>query len=80
MQTDNPATKYRSGLPTIRGLYDPRMEHDSCGVGMVCQIKGVKSHRIIHDGLQIRGSASRTILIDSFRSILTLLLEWIYKS
>jgi hypothetical protein len=56
------------------------MEHDSCGVGMVCQIKGVKSHQIIHDGLQIRGSASRTILIDSFRSILTLLLEWIYKS
>jgi len=36
-----------------RGLYDPRFEHDACGVGMVCHMKGVKSHRIIADGLQI---------------------------
>ena len=36
-----------------RGLYDPRFEHDACGVGMVCHIKGEKSHRIIADGLQI---------------------------
>jgi len=36
-----------------RGLYDPRFEHDACGVGMVCHMKGEKSHRIIADGLQI---------------------------
>jgi glutamate synthase domain-containing protein 2/glutamate synthase domain-containing protein 1/glutamate synthase domain-containing protein 3 len=29
------------------------MEHDSCGVGMICQLKGVPSHQIIRDGLQI---------------------------
>jgi glutamate synthase domain-containing protein 2/glutamate synthase domain-containing protein 1/glutamate synthase domain-containing protein 3 len=29
------------------------MEHDSCGVGMICQLKGMKSHRIIRDGLEI---------------------------
>jgi len=35
------------------GLYDPRNEHDACGVGFVANIKGRKSHDIIHRGLQI---------------------------
>src|ERR1700735_1472757 len=35
------------------GLYDPRNEHDSCGVGFVANIKGVKSHDIVRRGLQI---------------------------
>ena len=28
------------GLPPKQGLYDPRNEHDSCGVGFVANIKG----------------------------------------
>src|SRR6266702_4471308 len=36
-----------------RGLYDPRNEHDACGVGSVANIKGRKSHDIISRGLQI---------------------------
>ena len=32
------------GLPPKQGLYDPRNEHDSCGVGFVANIKGAKSH------------------------------------
>src|SRR5580700_2148712 len=36
-----------------RGLYDPRNEHDACGVGFVVNIKGRKSHDIIERGLQI---------------------------
>src|SRR6266404_4160328 len=36
-----------------RGLYDPRNEHDACGVGFVANIKGRKSHDIISRGLQI---------------------------
>src|SRR5437868_15360661 len=36
-----------------RGLYDPRNEHDACGVGFVVNIKGRKSHEIIQRGLQI---------------------------
>ncbi|RFC67608.1 MULTISPECIES: glutamate synthase large subunit [Mesorhizobium] len=39
------------GLPTKRGLYDPRNEHDACGVGFIAQMKGVKSHEIVKDGL-----------------------------
>ncbi len=42
-----------SGLPPKQGLYDPRNEHDSCGVGFVANIKGEKSHGIISQGLQI---------------------------
>ncbi len=36
-----------------QGLYDPRNEHDACGVGFVVNIKGRKSHDIITQGLQI---------------------------
>ena len=42
-----------SDLPARQGLYDPRNEHDSCGVGFVADIKGRKSHDIIHQGLRI---------------------------
>jgi glutamate synthase (NADPH) large chain len=41
------------GLPPTQGLYDPRNEHDSCGVGFVANIKGRKSHELIRNGLQI---------------------------
>ncbi|HLO59308.1 MAG TPA: glutamate synthase large subunit [Bacteroidales bacterium] len=42
-----------NGLPTKRGLYDPAEEHDSCGIGFVAQIKGIKSHDIINRGLEV---------------------------
>uniref|UniRef100_A0A450UTJ5 Glutamate synthase [NADPH] large chain n=1 Tax=Candidatus Kentrum eta TaxID=2126337 RepID=A0A450UTJ5_9GAMM len=35
------------------GLYDPRNEHDACGVGFVVDIKNRESHDVIRDGLQI---------------------------
>src|SRR5271165_6822769 len=40
-------------LPVRQGLYDPRNEHDACGVGFVVNIKGRKSHEIISRGLKI---------------------------
>ena len=36
-----------------KGLYSPEQEHDSCGVGVVADIKGRKSHKIIEEGLQV---------------------------
>ncbi len=36
-----------------RGLYDPAFEHDACGVGMICDLNGRQSRRIVSDGLQI---------------------------
>jgi glutamate synthase (NADPH/NADH) large chain len=41
------------GAPGKQGLYDPRNEHDACGVGFVANIKGRKSHDIVRQGLQI---------------------------
>jgi glutamate synthase domain-containing protein 2/glutamate synthase domain-containing protein 1/glutamate synthase domain-containing protein 3 len=42
-----------TGPPPKQGLYDPRFEHDACGVGFVVNIKGRKSHGIIQQALQI---------------------------
>ncbi|MEI6597714.1 MAG: glutamate synthase central domain-containing protein, partial [bacterium] len=41
------------GLPEKQGLYDPQFEHDACGVGFVCQMKGKRSHDIIQQALTI---------------------------
>ena len=42
-----------AGPPPAQGLYDPKNEHDSCGVGFVADLKGRVSHKIVEDGLQI---------------------------
>jgi glutamate synthase (NADPH/NADH) large chain len=41
------------GAPHSQGLYDPRNEHDACGVGFVANIKGRKSHEVVACGLEI---------------------------
>lgn len=41
------------GLPAKQGLYDPRNEHDACGIGFVANINGSRSHRIIRQALTI---------------------------
>jgi glutamate synthase (ferredoxin) len=38
-------------MPPPQGLYDPRHEHESCGVGFVAHVKGLKSHELVDDGL-----------------------------
>ena len=42
-----------SGPPAARGLYDPRFEHDACGVGMVANLHGRQSHEIVDQALTI---------------------------
>ena len=39
--------------PDRQGLYDPRNEHDACGVGFIAHIKGRKTHDIVRSGLEI---------------------------
>jgi glutamate synthase (ferredoxin) len=41
------------GLPPKQGLYDPRFEHDACGVGFVANIKGKKSHEIVQQAITV---------------------------
>ena len=45
--------KRGAGLPPAHGLYDPRFEHESCGVGFVCNIKGRPSRGIVDDAKHI---------------------------
>lgn len=40
-------------IPEQQGLYDPINEHDACGVGLVVNINGEKSHSIVEKGLQV---------------------------
>src|SRR3972149_7204355 len=40
-----------TGLPPKQGLYDPRFEHDACGIGFVVNVRGVKSNAIVRQGL-----------------------------
>jgi glutamate synthase (NADPH/NADH) large chain len=40
-----------SANPGPQGLYDPESEQDSCGVAMVADIRGRRSHDIVTDGL-----------------------------
>jgi len=36
-----------------KGLYRPESEHDACGVGFVANIKGLRSHAIVEQALQV---------------------------
>ncbi len=40
-------------MPVAQGLYRPEKERDSCGVGFIANMKGIKSRRVVEDGLQI---------------------------
>ena len=40
-------------LPEAQGLYDPKNEKDSCGVGFIANIKGARSHAIVADALEM---------------------------
>ena len=40
-------------LTVRRGLYDPANEHDACGVGMVVNIRGNKTHELVENALKV---------------------------
>src|SRR5688572_10511715 len=41
------------GCPPPHGLYDPNQEKDACGVGFVVNVKGVRSHSIVKQALEL---------------------------
>ena len=43
----------RNHFNSRQGLYDPSYEHDACGVGMLVNIHGEKSHDIIESALKV---------------------------
>ena len=72
--------------PTPQGLYDPRNEHDACGVGFVAHIKGVKSHAIVGQALEIlanldhRGAVGADPLLGDGAGILMQLPDPLFRS
>ncbi|HEY5282602.1 MAG TPA: hypothetical protein VIM14_07425, partial [Polyangia bacterium] len=39
--------------PPAQGLYHPSQERDACGVGLVVDVEGRKSNRIVRNGIQV---------------------------
>lgn len=68
-----------------QGLYDPRHEHDACGLGFVVHIKGRKSHDIILQGLAIlqnldhRGAVGADPLMGDGAGILIQIPDALYR-
>ena len=79
-------TQLNSDLrPIAQGLYDPRNEHDACGVGFVAHIKGKKSHEIVSQGLKIlenldhRGAVGADPLMGDGAGILIQIPDTLYR-
>ncbi len=41
------------GQPKAQGLYDPANEHENCGIGLIVDMKGRRSHDIVRGALEI---------------------------
>ena len=46
-------TQVNESNAVAKGLYDPRFEHDNCGIGSVVNIKGIKTHETVENALKI---------------------------
>ncbi len=53
MYSNHPSELSAGQLPSEQGLYNPRYEHDACGIGFVANINGEASHDILLKGLEI---------------------------
>ncbi|RLQ92391.1 glutamate synthase large subunit [Falsibacillus albus] len=43
----------RNNFPAAQGLYDPAHEHEACGIGMIANIDGTKTHNIVQNAINI---------------------------
>ncbi|MCC6748884.1 MAG: glutamate synthase large subunit [Deltaproteobacteria bacterium] len=72
-------------LPAPQGLYDPRHEHDACGVGFVAELHCSPSHDVVLQGLEIlrrlahRGAAGSDPLTGDGSGILLQLPDAFYR-
>ena len=62
---------FQSGQKT---LYRAEYEHDACGVGVVANIKGIASHQIVKNGIEVlvnlahRGAAGSAELLHQLKN------------
>ncbi|WP_019414829.1 glutamate synthase large subunit [Paenisporosarcina sp. TG20] len=43
----------KKGYPAPQGLYDPEQEHEACGIGMLANINGEKTHSIVQNAINM---------------------------
>jgi glutamate synthase (NADPH/NADH) large chain len=73
-------------VPVRQGLYDPRNEHDACGVGFVAHIKNRKSHGLVQNGIRIllnlahRGAVAADPLAGDGAGLLTQLPDKLFRA
>src|ERR1700693_5789763 len=62
-------TSHNKQPPKAVGLYDPRFEHDACGVGMVARLDNSPTHEVLSraitalEHLEHRGASGAGILM-----------------
>jgi glutamate synthase (NADPH/NADH) large chain len=74
-----------AGPPQAQGLYNPRNEHDSCGVGFIVDMKGRRSQAILADGLAMlenlthRGAVGADPLVGDGAGVLTQIPDRLFR-
>jgi glutamate synthase (NADPH) large chain len=58
-------SRRRVGTPEAQGLYDPRHEHDGCGMGFVAHLRGVRSHDVVRDAQRLLGNLEHRSAVGS---------------
>ncbi|MFA3781742.1 glutamate synthase large subunit [Melioribacteraceae bacterium 4301-Me] len=53
MSKDNYNFSRADGKINPNGLYDPRFEHDGCGVGFIAKLDGIPTHKVIDDSITV---------------------------
>ncbi|WLR48647.1 glutamate synthase large subunit [Halobacillus litoralis] len=67
----------KHGYPAPQGLYHPENEHEACGIGVIANIDGTKSHSIVENAITIlcnlehRGGQSADVSTGDGAGILT---------
>ncbi|WP_064094002.1 glutamate synthase large subunit [Rossellomorea aquimaris] len=75
----------KTNLPVAQGLYDPAHEHEACGIGMIANIDGKKTHNIVQNAINIlcnlehRGGQSADTSTGDGAGILTQIPHYFFK-
>ena len=78
-------TSWSGSLPANQGLYLNENEKDSCGVGFICHIKGIASHKIVSDARQLlcamthRGAVGADSRDGDGAGVMTAIPHWFFK-
>ena len=76
----------KHGYPIAQGLYNPENEHEACGIGMIANINGTKSHSIVENAITIlcnlehRGGQAADVSTGDGAGILTQIPHYFFQN